>query len=245
MKTINLMKVMFTKSLLILSCLICSNIAIAQPTYNFHPNQKFIGDNSGKISYRSNNKDIANLRFFDKDGSRYGDVYGSKSGGGKRFGLLDGDGQWSYKAEKDNHTAFLINNVEMMRIKANGNVGIGTKNAQYKLDVCGPIRAKEVIVKTGWCDFVFEPAYYLSTLKEEEEFIKRYGHLSNFKSAEDMNGEININDIFKRQQVQIEENVLHLISLNEENETLKMQVSELMANYASLAKEMAEMKAKF
>lgn len=126
-----------------------------------------------------------------------------------------------------------------------GNVGIGTTNPQNKLDVCGIIRAKEILVEdTAWCDFVFEPEYCLTTLEEEETFIKLYGHLSNFESAKAMNGEINVNDIFKRQQIQIEENVLHLIELNEENKVLQTEVDELKAGYALVLKELAELKAK-
>jgi hypothetical protein len=35
-------------------------------------------------------------------------------------------------------------------------IGIGTNNPQYKLDVNGTMRAKGIIVETGWADFVFK-----------------------------------------------------------------------------------------
>ena len=40
-------------------------------------------------------------------------------------------------------------------------IGVGTVNPSYPLEVNGTIRAKELIVETGWSDFVFEPDYDL------------------------------------------------------------------------------------
>jgi len=244
---------------MILSCVFCFNLAMAQSTYYFYPgttsDQKLYGDNNSSMRYTSNNNNTTGLIFYDKVGTYYGRIHGN--GGGARFGLLDGDGFWSYQAVKGSHTAFFVNNIEMMRIKNDGNVGIGTTNPQNKLEVCGIIRADEILVESGWCDFVFEPEYCLTTLEEEEDFINLHGHLSNFESAKTMNGEINVNDIFKRQQIQIEENVLHLIELNEENNALQIQVNDLTdnveqlttevatltINYEALAKELAAIKA--
>jgi len=330
MKNQNLNPITLKKVVTILTGVICFNLAIAQSTYNFYPSQTLTGNNNESLDYQSNNSSFTKIRLLDREGSTYGTLYGA--GDGSKFGLLDGDNNWSYFSAKDDYTAFRINNVERMRIedngyvgigtndpqqtlhvdgnaiigsnnwgaltidgkdrndwlfnahnsgnkffirtqrdngeadqsfyvmtivRANGNVGIGTEDPQHKLDVCGVIRANEVIVEDNWCDFVFEPEYCLTTLEEEEAFIKLYGHLSNFESAKAMNGEINVNDIFKRQQIQIEENVLHLIELNEENNTLQIQVNDLTdnveqltaevttlkTNYEALAKELADIKA--
>ncbi|PID83612.1 hypothetical protein CSB11_00525 [Candidatus Campbellbacteria bacterium] len=80
------------------------------------------GDNNSALHYRSNHSSYSQMLFRDKE--VYGRVYGADNG--QHFGLLDADGNWSYRATKDNHTAFVINNSEKMRILANGNVGIGT-----------------------------------------------------------------------------------------------------------------------
>ena len=51
-----------------------------------------------------------------------------------------------------------------MIIKDGGGVGIGTINPQYLLSVNGTIQGKEVIVNTGWSDYVFGPEYRLKPL---------------------------------------------------------------------------------
>jgi len=153
-------------------------------------------------------------------------VFGS--GNGVNFGLFDGDGNWSYLAVKDNYTAFRIDNNEKMRIKADGNVGIGTINPTHKLSVNGTIQAKEVKVETGWSDYVFYDDYQLPTLEEEEKHIEENGYLLGFESEEDMGGEVSLGEVSRLQQAKIEEMMLHLIEMNkaikqlrEENKQLK------------------------
>ena len=54
------------------------------------------------------------------------------------FGLLDGDGNWAIRLERDVDSRFYVNNNEKMRIKADGNVGIGTTDpGNYRLNVNG------------------------------------------------------------------------------------------------------------
>ena len=112
-----------------------------------------------------------------------------------------------------------------------GNVGVGVTNPKNELDVCGTIRGKEVLVEDTWCDFVFYEDYDLPTLEEEKAHIETAGYLLGFESEEEMGGEINVGDVTKRQQQKIEEQMLHIIDLNElvkglvkEVETLKSQI---------------------
>jgi len=81
-----------------------------------------LSTNNAALYYHSKHSTVTNFHLLDKEGTLYGKVYGS--GNGVNFGLTDGDGHWSYKAVKDNHTAFYINNSEKMRIKSNGYVGV-------------------------------------------------------------------------------------------------------------------------
>jgi len=92
--------------------------------YYFGTVQRLNGDNGSTLNWYSNNSNVTQFALRDKEGLRYGRLYGS--GNGANFGLLDGDGNWSYLAAKDNYTAFRINNSEKMRIEDDGRVGIGT-----------------------------------------------------------------------------------------------------------------------
>jgi len=129
---------------------------------------------------------------------------------------------------------FRIVNSAKMILADDGNVGIGTLTPDNKLEVNGTIRTKEIIVEEdNWPDYVFYDDYDLPTLKEEEKHIEANGHLLGFESEEDMEGEIQLGDVTKRQQVKIEEVVLHLIKmekkigqLEKENQQLKEQMTE-------------------
>lgn len=89
------------------------------------------------------------------------------------------------------------------------------------VDVCGDVRAKEVRVESGWCDYVFDKEYNLPTLEEEAAFIANNGHLSDFESEEAMDGQINVGDVTKRQQETIEKLMLYVIELNEKVKQLE------------------------
>jgi hypothetical protein len=70
---------------------------------------------------------------------------------------------------------------------ANGNVGIGTSDpGVYKLAVNGNIRAKKLIVETGWSDYVFNKEYPLRSLSSLERFIQQNKHLPDIPSAKEV-----------------------------------------------------------
>jgi hypothetical protein len=82
---------------------------------------------------------------------------------------------------------FSTNNYSVsMTVADNGNVGIGTVNPTYKLSVNGNIRSKEVVVETGWADYVFDEKYKPISLEEVEEFIKNNKHLPQIPTAKEV-----------------------------------------------------------
>lgn len=115
-----------------------------------------------------------------------------------------------------------------MRIDQSGNVGIGTDTPTHRLSVNGPIRAKEIIVDTGWSDYVFEPSYRLASLAEVEKHILVEGHLPDVPSAKevDANG-ISLGASQAILLRKIEELTLHLINHEKAIELLKNENAEL------------------
>ena len=218
---------------------VSGNIKSRTRTFYLGDNQKLTANNNQYLQYYSNNSTITSFILYDKEGTNYGRLYGAENGA--NFGLLDGDGQWSYQAVKDNYTAFHINNSEKMRIEDNGFVGIGTTTPQNKLDVCGIIRGSEIVVEEDWCDYVFEENYDLKTIEEEQAHIAKNGHLSGFESEAVMAGEIQIGDVTKRQQQKIEEQMLYIIELNEENKELGQKHDDLSQKYDDLLKLVSEL----
>ena len=104
-----------------------------------------------------------------------------------------------------------------------GQMGLGTTNlGSYKLSVNGNIRTKEVVVETGWADYVFEKSYKLMPIPELEEFIGRHRHLPNIPSAKEVEEKgLSLGDTQKKMMEKIEELALYIIELKKEIELLK------------------------
>jgi hypothetical protein len=107
-------------------------------------------------------------------------------------------------------------------------VGIGTDNpdAAYKLSVNGNIRTKEVVVQSGWADYVFAKNYPLMPLPQLEQYISAHQHLVNIPSAEEIvqNG-LPLGDLQKRMMEKIEELTLYVISLNKKIAELEKKIN--------------------
>ncbi|MEO6718806.1 MAG: hypothetical protein ABIN67_00530 [Ferruginibacter sp.] len=115
----------------------------------------------------------------------------------------------------------------IMVAEATGNVGIGTDNPTYKLSVLGSIRAMEVVVETGWADYVFGEKYKLRPLKEVEQFIQENNHLPNIPSAQEIqqNG-LQLGNAQTLMMEKIEELTLYMIGANKKIERLEKLVAE-------------------
>ncbi len=122
-----------------------------------------------------------------------------------------------------------LNTIENCWLNNTGYVGIGTTNPQYKLDVNGTLRAKEIIVSIpSGADYVFDSDYTLRPLSEVSEFITAHHHLPEIPSAEEMkaNG-VNMNEMQIQLLQKIEELTLYILQQEKEIQELKEQVYEL------------------
>jgi hypothetical protein len=111
---------------------------------------------------------------------------------------------------------------------SNGNVGIGVPSPVYKLEVCGTIRAKEVRVETGWCDYVFEKDYKLRSIDELEKFINDNKHLPGIAPASEVEKEgLKVAEMNKAMMEKIEELTLYVIQLSKDNKKLQEEIDAL------------------
>lgn len=125
--------------------------------------------------------------------------------------------------------AFATGNTEMMRIQANGNVGIGTANPTSKLTVAGNISSREVKVTVdAGADFVFEKDYNLKSLDSVEKYIKENKHLPEIASAQEMQKEgINLSEMNIKLLQKIEELTLYMIEMKKENAEMRKRLEKI------------------
>ena len=111
---------------------------------------------------------------------------------------------------------------------SNGNVGIGVTAPVYRLEVCGTIRAKEVRVETGWCDYVFEKDYKLRSIDELEKYINDNKHLPGIAPASEVEKDgLKVAEMNKAMMEKIEELTLYVIQLSKENKKLQADIEAL------------------
>lgn len=121
----------------------------------------------------------------------------------------------------------ITNNIERMRIGANGNVGIGTTAiSNFKLSVEGNIRARKVRVDPDvWADYVFENNYNLRPLKEVEQYIQQEKHLPDVPSAAEIKKEgLDVGDNQAVLLRKIEELTLYVIQQQKQLEAQQQKI---------------------
>ncbi|MFN3850484.1 MAG: hypothetical protein ACK4NY_13695 [Spirosomataceae bacterium] len=119
-------------------------------------------------------------------------------------------------------------NVILSDVETSGKVGIGRYPTVYKLEVNGTIKSNEVIVETGWADYVFEDDYKLRSIEEMETFVKENKHLPNIpKASEIEKGGLKVGETNKAMMEKIEELALYIIQLKKEIDVLKYKTDKL------------------
>jgi hypothetical protein len=139
------------------------------------------------------------------------------------------NGNQSFIQSSDGTTQIIATQLKGIQLLG-GNVGIGTTNPTQKLSVNGTVRAKEVIVDTGWSDYVFDERYKLTALSETEAFVKAEKHLPGIPSAKEVaeNG-ISVGEMQAKLLAKVEELTLYVIELKKENTALRGRVDLLEA----------------
>ena len=143
------------------------------------------------------------------------------------------NGEQVYMGLKDNsqlaikgNSDFTVGEPTLLVNVQTGNVGIGVGAAQYKLDVCGTIRAKEIRVNLTGCDFVFDSDYKLMSLTEMEQFINEHKHLPEIAPAKEMEtvDGVQIGEMQSKLLQKIEELTLYTIQQKKLIEALQADV---------------------
>jgi hypothetical protein len=163
--------------------------------------------------------------------NRRGISIGLDQGGGNADGSFN---FWIHKWQNvDNSCAFNFkeahDNTTLMKIQKDGKVVIGhglSTPGSYNLYVANGILTEKVKVAVAitadWSDKVFNNNYNLKSLPEVEEYIKKFKHLPEIPSAEEVvSSGIDLGKMDAKLLQKIEELMLYIIKLNKEIDALK------------------------
>jgi len=119
---------------------------------------------------------------------------------------------------------------QVMSIRADNNVYIGSPDSNSNLYVNGEINARLVRVKNDipWWDGVFKPDYKLMSLDKLEKFVNKNHHLPDIPSGKQVNEDgLDLAQTNALLLKKIEELTLYVIELKKENEEIKGEIDDL------------------
>lgn len=162
-------------------------------------------------------------------GSQTGTDLYLKTGGTTRMTMRFATGNVGIGTTEPQYRLDVNGTLRTDKIISNTNIGIGTSTPEYTLDVNGTIRAREILVNTdGGADFVFSKDYRLRPLQEVQQFIEEHRHLPEIQSAEDMEENgVSVNALQMQLLQKIEELTLYVIQQEKTIQELQKEVEEL------------------
>jgi hypothetical protein len=151
--------------------------------------------------------------------------------------ILDSRNKTGARLATSNVLAVNSAGVNLMLVKANGSVAIGTTDTKgYKLAVNGSGIFTKVVVKSyvNWPDFVFHPDYKLPALSEVEQFVAKNQHLPGIPSASEVEKEgVDVGEMNKQLLQKVEEQMLYIIEMNKQLLSLTKEVAVLKEKIAT------------
>lgn len=181
------------------------------------------GDNTTGVAIESSYPGFGLNTYYNEGRKFIRNGYGGYIGLDPTSGLLG-----LYNTSASGSTDANVNLAGSLVLTAAGNVGIGTTSPANKLDVCGTIRAKEVVVQTGWCDYVFDKEYKLPSLNEVESYITQNKHLPDVPSATEVEGKgVQVAQMDSILIKKVEELTLYVINQNKQMQQLQQKIVQL------------------
>ena len=120
---------------------------------------------------------------------------------------------------------------DVMMINANTKVCIGTTSKDERLNVKGTIKTEELVVATGWADYVFDDKYKLKTLEEVNDFIQQHKHLPGIPTASEIQTKgLRVAESSTKMMEKIEELTLYIIEQNNRLKKLEAAIEVLKTN---------------
>jgi len=145
--------------------------------------------------------------------------------------VLDGRNKTGAVLVNNNVLAVNSYGQNLLMVKANGSVGIGTQDTKgYKLAVNGNAIFTKVKVEaySGWPDYVFEDNYQLPALMDVEKFILEHKHLPDVPSAAVVEKEgQDLGEMNKTLLQKVEELTLYIIEQNKNYQKLRKEMNEM------------------
>ncbi|QEH42787.1 hypothetical protein [Chitinophaga sp. XS-30] len=148
------------------------------------------------------------------------------SGGDVSFAAVVLEGRSKYASKLLNNNVLAVNSygTNLMMVKADGSVGIGTTTTHgHKLAVNGSGLFTKVKVKAygSWPDYVFQEGYALPSLTEVEQHIKTRQHLPGIPSGQEVKEQgIDLGEMDRKLLQKIEELMLYTIAQQKQIDSL-------------------------